>query len=81
MNQNKEETQILNAIISKGGLLGSCASFYLNDYISSHKFIIECFEQCHNKFMIEYFGEELVSKITKYCENIPDYTKPDFYFK
>ncbi len=73
-----EGKQILSDIINKGGLLGSSASFYLNDCESTNKFIIECYEQCHNEFMIEYMGAELVSRITKYCENLPHYTKPNF---
>lgn len=59
---------ILKAIISKGGLIGSCAKIYLNDEVMGHQFILECYEQCHTQLTIEYFGSELVSEIEKYSK-------------
>lgn len=58
--------EIINEIINKGGLLGRCARLYENDEVKANQFIIECREQCHNKFMLEYFGRELVTKIINY---------------
>ena len=59
---------ILKAIISKGGLLGSCAKIYLNDEVMGHQFIIECSNQCHTVLIAEHFGSELVSEIVKYSK-------------
>ena len=65
MEANKR-ISILKAIISKGGLMGSCAKIYLDDEVMGHQFIIECSEQCHTQLTNEYFGSELVSQIAKY---------------
>ncbi len=73
MEANKR-TDILNAIISKGGLMGNCAKLYLNDEVMGHQFIIECSEQCHLSLTFEYFGKELVYDIVKYSKNISDET-------
>ena len=59
---------ILKAIISKGGLMGSCAKIYLDDEMMGHRFIIECSDQCHTALIAEYFGSELVSDIVKYSK-------------
>jgi hypothetical protein len=63
-----ERINILNGIASKGGLLGTCASFYLNDETMGHQFIMECSEQCHIEFTSEYLGKELVSDIIEYSK-------------
>lgn len=73
MEANKR-TDILNAIISKGGLMANCAKLYLHDEVMGHQFIIECSEQCHLSFTFEYFGKELVSDIVKYSKNISNKT-------
>lgn len=65
METNKR-IEILTEIISKGGLLGTCAKLYLHDELMGHKFILECSEQCHIDFTSEYFGKELVTEIIKY---------------
>ncbi|MBI2723108.1 MAG: hypothetical protein HYX39_13120 [Bacteroidetes bacterium] len=59
-------TEILTQIISKGGLIGSAAKFYLNDKEKTDKFILECAEQCHSKNAVNLWGEELVKEIIKY---------------
>lgn len=61
-----EKINILNGIVSKGGLLGVSASLCLNDDEMAHKFIMECSEQCHIEFTSEYLGRELVNKIIRY---------------
>ena len=66
--QTNKRTEILQEIISKGGLLGTCAKLYLNDEIMGHNFIIECSEQCHIDFTTEYFGKKLVMDILKYSK-------------
>lgn len=66
--ENKR-AEILTRIISKGGLLGSCAKIYINDKVKAHQFILECSEQCHHSLIINHFGEELVADIIKYCKN------------
>lgn len=66
--EDVKRINILKAIISKGGLMGSCAKIYLNDEVMGHQFIIECSEQCHTQLTTEYFGSELVSEIVKYSK-------------
>ncbi len=58
--------EILALIIPLGGLYGTCAKFYIHDEVKSHQFVIECFEQCHNKSMIEFLGFELTQSIIEY---------------
>lgn len=65
----KRRADILNRIISRGGLLGSCAKLYINDKVKAHQFILECSEQCHHLLIINYFGEKLVADIVKYSKN------------
>lgn len=62
----KKRTSILKNIISKGGLMGDCAKLYLNNEVMTHRFIIECSEQCHHELAIEYWGNELVLDIINY---------------
>lgn len=61
-----DRKRILNNIIEKGGLIGTCAKLYLNDNEKEHQFIIECFEQCHNEETKEYWGSELRQAIIRY---------------
>lgn len=53
-------------IIGKGGLIGECAKLYINDAEKRKWFIMECSEQCHNKSMRNYLGEQLTNDILKY---------------
>lgn len=64
-----ETTEILNRIINKGGLLAACGILYIKDKEKAHKFLLECFEMCHDHSTIEHWGEELVLDIIKYGEN------------
>ncbi len=66
--QNKKTLEILNDIISKGGLMAGCAKLYLNDEAMARQFIIECSEQCHQELAIEYWGNKLVLDIMKYSK-------------
>lgn len=66
----QEATEILKQIIEKGGLLGQCGKFYLNDSQNAACFIKECSEQCHNKSAINQWGEKLVSDIKKFSETV-----------
>jgi hypothetical protein len=67
--QNKKTLKILNDIISKGGLMASCAKLYLNDEVMAHQFIIECSEQCDQVLAKEYWGNELVFDIINYSKH------------
>jgi hypothetical protein len=66
--QNKKTLEILNGIISKGGLMAGCAKLYLKNEVMAHQFIIEWSEQCHHELAIEYLGNKLVLDIIKYSK-------------
>ena len=74
MKYDNDRENIINTIISRGGLMANCAKLYLNNEIMAHLFIIECSEQCHQKLAVEYWGKELVSNIIKYSKQ---FDKPD----
>ena len=61
-----ESIEILGRIISKGGLLGTCAKKYMYNREQAHQFILECYDQCHNNSAIKLWGEELVRDIRNY---------------
>lgn len=60
---------LLTRIINKGGLMAYAAKMYLNDEQKTHQFIHDCFKQCHNERAIQYWGEDLVFDIKKYCND------------
>lgn len=61
MNDRKH---ISEGIISSGGLYGQIASRIATE--DEDNFIIECFEQCHNKDAHDLWGRELVIVIINY---------------
>lgn len=63
-----EASNILEKIISKGGLMGKCAQLYKTDPILTDQFIRECFEQCHTPIALQQWGEVLVSEIRTYTK-------------
>ncbi len=63
---NNVRIDILNRIISKGGLHASVAQMFLDDESSGNAFITECFMQCHNKSVLGFWGVELVLDIVRY---------------
>jgi hypothetical protein len=67
-NTEIKRNEILKQIINKGGLLGKCASLYVNDEPMAHKFILECSEQTHCAMLIDYFGIDLISEIENYSK-------------
>lgn len=56
--------KIIDGIIRSGGLYGEIAS----QLPVSHQtdFIVECFEQCHNKTVYDLWGGELIMDIISY---------------
>lgn len=64
-----KQQEILNKIISKGGLIGATAKMYLHEADNADLFVKECKEQCHNQSAKNLWGDELVSEIIHYCEN------------
>lgn len=69
--------EILDLIIERGGIFGSCAKGCRNDEKLAHQFIVECFAQCHNLAMIEYLGDDLTKKLIDYCiRTCPDRVNP-----
>ncbi len=68
MNTTVNTIDLLKRIIEKGGLMGSCAKLYLDNVTAAEIFIKECKAQCHNRFAVEYWGEELVRDIFLYCQ-------------
>ncbi len=63
---NLVELNILQRIVSKGGLMGAAAKLYLNDREKAKQFIKECSEQCHNKSAQIQWGEELTADIIRF---------------
>lgn len=57
---------IMERIISKGGVMGSLAKMYIENDENTDKFIMECAEQCQNKTAEELWGDALVLDILKY---------------
>lgn len=55
--------EILEEIITKGGLYAVAAQLYMNDERKGSYFIAECFDQCHHLSTAENWGKELVLKI------------------
>lgn len=70
-----KRTDILNQIISKGGMMGAAARLYINDAEKGDGFIRECYEQCHNTPARKLWGEELVSEIERYVLNPLSYSE------
>jgi len=68
LNPEIKARLLLEKIISKGGLVGKCASFYVDDPILTDQFIRECSEQLHNKSAIDHWGKELVLEIRNYVK-------------
>jgi hypothetical protein len=64
-----DSVEILNRIISKGGLIGATAKFCVGDEQKRNQFLLECSEQCHNSLILKIWGEKLVFDIIKYCIN------------
>lgn len=59
-----ERSRIIQGIIHSGGLYGQIASCI--QPTDEDNFIIECFEQCHNKEANDLWGKELVMDIINY---------------
>lgn len=66
MKKVMTSVEILEKIVPKGGIFGECAKLCLRDKEKAHQFVLECFEQCHNKLMVEYLGEDLKQAIVEY---------------
>lgn len=75
MEKSEYALELLDRIIEKGGLIGSCAKMYANNVTLADNFIRECKEQCHNKMTEEYWGEDLVADIINYPSIAPTVTK------
>ncbi len=63
-------SDILSRIINKGGIMSAVAKMYINDEEKANQFIRECSEQCHNQSAKDFWGEELVTDIIKYCSKM-----------
>jgi hypothetical protein len=57
---------ILERIILRGGIFGATAAEHATDEINGNLFIKECFEQCHNRGLWDYWGKELVLDLILY---------------
>ncbi len=57
---------IMDRIIKSGALFGAIAKMYAGHPKKSNQFIIECFEQCHNKGVHKLWGAHLVMDIVTY---------------
>jgi hypothetical protein len=62
-----ERENILYRIRAKGGLYGHAAEFCMGNEENGDKFIIECFEQCHNESVWHFWGQDLVMDIISYA--------------
>lgn len=57
---------ILNGIIARGGIYSGVAQMYLQDETKADAFIKECFLQCHNRELWDYWGLDLMLEIISY---------------
>jgi hypothetical protein len=64
-----ESNQILERIISRGGIMGACAKRYLHNKEQADQFILECYYQCHNNSAIRLWGEDLIIEIKNYIRH------------
>jgi hypothetical protein len=65
-----ESTQLLERIINKGGIMGSCAKMYIYNKELANEFILECYYQCHNNSATQLWGEELIIDIRNYINDL-----------
>ncbi len=56
--------QIIDGIIRSGGLYGQIASRL--SVAQQSEFIVECFEQCHNRTVYDLWGGQLIMDIISY---------------
>ena len=61
-----EATGILNKIISRGGIYGEVAKLIPRDEATLREFLQECHEQCKNKSMSNFWGEEIYKDLENY---------------
>lgn len=66
ITSDRQRAFILNGIIARGGIYASVAQMYLKDEAKADAFIKECFLQCHNRELWEYWGLELMLEIISY---------------
>ena len=59
----KNHQEILKHVIAKGGLLGVCATHYINDEQDATQYIIELSEQCHVSNLKRHWGRGLINDI------------------
>lgn len=62
----KKHHHILKRVIDKGGLLGECAGYYINDEKLATIYIIELSEQCHVEHIQKSWGTSLVNDIIEF---------------
>jgi len=63
--QLKEAKRIIEQIIQKGGLMGSCASLIKDNNQAVIQFLIECGELTDYQHMLKHWGSSLTKQIKK----------------
>lgn len=66
ITSERQRAFILNGIIARGGIYASVANMYLEDEVKADAFIKECFLQCHNRELWDYWGLDLMLEIISY---------------
>ncbi len=67
--QSKEAKRIIIQIISKGGLISSCAALIKDDDKAVIQFLQECSELTDSEHMIKHWGWSLTKQIKKFAHN------------
>ena len=62
-NKPEDYHTILQKIIIKGGLMGSCAKMYINDEELAKQLIYELSEMCKSEYYCAFLGDDLVNDI------------------
>jgi hypothetical protein len=66
MKIENDRMRVLYGIMARGGLFGSVAEMHIYDEENGNGFIRECFLQCHNPGLFDFWGVELVMEIVTY---------------
>jgi len=61
----KNKWTLINEVKRKGGLFALIADNLQSDE-DADRFIVMCFEQCHNELAAEMWGNQLILKIVNY---------------
>lgn len=73
----KNHREISENVIAKGGLLGICATHYINDEKCAIQYIIELSEQCHADSIQKSWGWNLIIDIITFSQHHQSLNNPN----